>query len=80
MFYELLPKFKEKGLQTFLKLWDQMETTLFHNLAHFTHTQRQSQREKKQPKNKQTKNKNKQTDQERNESQKAAQEYRNKSR
>jgi len=57
----------------FHKLWDQMKTTLFHNLAPFTHRERQSQRGKKQPKNRQT-------DQEKKESKKAAQEYHNKSR
>jgi hypothetical protein len=44
--------FIKKGLQTFLKLWDQMKTTLFHNLAPFT--QRQSQWEKKTKKQKQS--------------------------
>jgi hypothetical protein len=42
-----------------------MKSTLFHNLAPFTHTQRQSQREKKQPKNKQKTKTNKQIKKER---------------
>ncbi len=58
----------------FHKLWDQMKTTLFHNLAPFTERERGRARgRKKQPKNRQT-------DQERKESKKAAQEYHNKSR
>jgi hypothetical protein len=76
MFYELLPQnLIKKGLQMFLNLWDQMKTTLFHNLAPFTHRGRA-----KGKNNKQTKNKNKQTDLERKESKKAAQEYCNNSR
>jgi hypothetical protein len=52
MIYELLQKKIIKiGLQTFLKLWDQMKTTLFHNLAPFTHTHRGRVRgEKNNPK------------------------------